>query len=77
MHPSLRDPALKKAVDSLPYRARRILIGWSSYVMGLGRPAWILQAYALQNILSWFALAAVLLRWFPPRNWSNVLGGAG
>jgi hypothetical protein len=77
MHPSLREPELKGAVDNLPYRARRILMGWSSYAMGLGRPAWILQAYALQNILAWFALAAILLRWFPPINWSNVLRWGG
>jgi hypothetical protein len=31
MAPSLRDPQLKAAVDSLPYRARRILISWVSY----------------------------------------------
>lgn len=77
MHPSLRDPELKRAVDSLPYRARRILIGWSSYVMGLGRPAWILQAYALQNAIAWCALAILLLRWLPPESWTNVLRWSG
>lgn len=77
MHPSLREPELKRAIDSLPYRARRILIGWSSYVMGLGQPAWILEAYALQNVIAWVALAVLLLRWLPPVSWTNVLRWGG
>jgi hypothetical protein len=77
MHPSLREPSLREAIDNLPYRARRILTSWTAYAMGLGRPAWILQAYALQNLLAWLGLAAVLWRWFPPENWSNLLRWAG
>ena len=77
MAPSLRDPQLRTAVDSLPYRARRILFSWTAFVLGFGRPAWILQAFALQNALCWLALAAVLLRWFPPDNASNLLRWAG
>jgi hypothetical protein len=53
MHPSLRDPELRSAMDSLPYRARRIFFAATAYVLGLGRPAWILQAYAVQNALCW------------------------
>ncbi len=77
MHPSLREPTLREAIDSLPYRARRILTSWTAYAMGLGRPAWILQAYAIQNMLVWLALAAVLLRWFPPDNGINLLRWGG
>lgn len=77
MHPSLRDPQLKSAVDSLPYRARRILICWTSYALGFGRPALILQAYALQNAIAWLALAFVLLAWFPPTSWSNFFRWMG
>ncbi|MCF7760722.1 MAG: hypothetical protein K9M98_09475 [Cephaloticoccus sp.] len=77
MAPSLRDPQLKDAVDSLAYRARRILISWASYAMGLGRPASILKAYVLQNAISWLILAGVLLYWFPPSNWSNWLRWTG
>jgi hypothetical protein len=36
--------------------------------MGLGRPAWILHAYAIQNVLAWLALAWVLCVWCPPRD---------
>lgn len=77
VRPSLRDPDLKQAVDSLPYRGRRILMPWTAYVLGLGQPAWILQAFAVFNALCWFALAAVLLRWFPPINVSNLLRWLG
>lgn len=77
MDPSLQNRELRHAVDSLPYRARRILFSATAYVFGLGRPEWILQAYALQNPLAWLLLAVVLLHWFPPRDWSCFLRWAG
>ena len=66
MEPLLRDPAIDRAMDSPAYRARRILFSWTAYVLGLGRPSWILQAYALQNVLCWLLLAWLLTRWLPP-----------
>jgi hypothetical protein len=33
--------------------------------MGFGRPAWIIQAYALQNVVCWLLLAWILTRWLP------------
>ena len=63
--PLLRDPAIDRALDDAPLRARRILFAWTAYVAGLGRPAWILQAYALQNVACWLLLSLLLLRWFP------------
>lgn len=77
MEPSLRDPQLREAVDSLPYRARRILISWVSYVMGFGKPAAVLNAYVLQNAISWLLLAGVLWWWFPPTSWSHWLRWTG
>ncbi|MCA1561026.1 MAG: hypothetical protein LC804_12425, partial [Acidobacteria bacterium] len=53
------------AMDLAPYRARRILFSWTAFALGLGRPAWILEAYALQNVLCWLLLAVVLTRWMP------------
>lgn len=77
MDPSLQNQALKRAVDSLPYRGRRILFATTAYVFGLGQPAWILQAFALQNVVTWFLLAWLLLHWFPPRTWDNFIRWAG
>ena len=64
--PLLRDAATDRAMDLAPLRARRILFSWTAWVLGLGRPAWILQAYALQNVLAWLLLGWLLCRWFPP-----------
>lgn len=77
MDPLLRDPHLAQAVDSVPYRARRILFSWTAFAFGLGRPAWILEAYALQNAICWLALAALLLHWFPPQSWNDFLRWVG
>lgn len=77
MDPSLQNRELPQAVDSLPYRARRILFSATAYVLGLGHPPWILQAYAVQNALAWLLLAVVLLRWFPPRDWWTGVRWAG
>jgi len=64
LDPLLRDPATDRAMDNPPLRARRILLGWTAYVLGLGRPAWIVQVFALQNVVAWLALSVVLRRWF-------------
>ena len=66
LDPLLRDPAIDRALDQPAYRARRILFSWTAWALGLGRPAWILYAYALQNVLFWLALAALMTRWLPP-----------
>lgn len=73
LHPTLDNPELTKAIDNLPYRAKRILLSWASWVLGLGRPAWIVQAHALLNVACWLALAWALLRWFPLHDWENFL----
>ena len=65
LDPLLRDPAYDRAMDLAPYRARRILFSWTAYALGLGRSAWILEAYALQNVICWLILAVLLTRWVP------------
>ena len=77
MDPSLQNKGLKRAVDSLPYRGRRILFATTAYLFGLGQPAWILQAFAFQNVVAWLLLAGLLLHWFPPRSWDNFIRWAG
>jgi hypothetical protein len=63
LDPLVRDPAIDRYMDSAPFRARRILFSWTAYVAGLGRPAWILEAFALQNVVCWLLLAILLTRW--------------
>jgi hypothetical protein len=77
VEPLLRDRAIDRALDTPPYRARRILFSWTAYLAGLGNPRWILQAYAAQNIVAWGLLAVLLLRWFPPTRARNVLPWVG
>jgi hypothetical protein len=83
LDPLLRDPAIDAALDNPPYRARRILFSWTAYALGLGRPAWVIQAYALQNLLAWVLLAVVMTRWLPLTSgrsfvlWSAVMFSHG
>ena len=63
LDPLVRDPDVDRAMDLAPYRARRILFCWTAYLAGLGRPAWIVEAYALQNVVCWVLLAVLLTRW--------------
>jgi hypothetical protein len=81
--PLLHDPSIDRALDAPPYRSRRIFFSWTAFVAGFGRPAWVLQIYALQNALCWLLLAVLLLRWVPPdgtrrlASWAACLFGVG
>lgn len=77
MHPTLDNPELEKSIDNLPYRARRMLFCWAAWALGLGQPAWIVQAHALLNVGCWLALAVLLWRWFPPVSAGDVLRWCG
>jgi hypothetical protein len=77
VRPHLTDPRLDQAVDSLRYRARRILFEWTAWALGGGDPQAILYVYSAQNIACWYLLAWVLLRWLPPTDWDNVGRWAG
>jgi hypothetical protein len=66
LEPLLQDPAIDRALDNPPYRARRILFCWTAWLAGLGRPAWVVQAYAFQNVVYWLVLAWVMTWWLPP-----------
>jgi hypothetical protein len=65
LDPLLRDPATDHAMDLAPFRARRILFSWTAYLLGAGRPRWVVEIYALQNVVCWLVLAALLTRWIP------------
>jgi hypothetical protein len=75
--PLLRDPGIDRALDNPPYRARRILFSWTAWAAGLGRPAWILQAYAVQNAVAWLLLAWLLARLLPPTSVRNFAAWCG
>jgi hypothetical protein len=83
LDPLLEDPEVDRAMDLAPFRARRILFSWTAYVLGLGRPAWIVEVYALQNVGCWLALAVLLTRWIPLTSgrglalWTACLFGNG
>jgi hypothetical protein len=72
------DPELRAALDAPAYRTRRILLPALVYLVGLGRPAWILSAYALSNVLCWLILAWTTARWwFRPTSFDNLVRWAG
>src|SRR4051794_11300599 len=72
------DPGLHAALDSPAYRCRRILLPFLAHVAGLGRPWWILNAYALMGVVCWLVFAWILARWwFPPDNFHNLLRWSG
>ena len=79
VEPLLKDPDIDRALDNPPYRAHRILFSWIAWTMGFGRPAWILQAAALENVVVWLALAWLLSRLIRPTTargfvlWSGCL----
>jgi hypothetical protein len=83
LDPLLRSDSIAAALDLSGYRARRILFPWIAYILGLGQPWFVLQAYALLNVVSWLLLAWLLLRWLPPRQirstaaWAACLLGHG
>jgi len=73
LYPTLDNPELTKAIDNLPYRAKRILFCWTAWLLGGGQPGGVVQAHALLNVGCWLVLAWVLLHWFPPTTWGNFL----
>jgi hypothetical protein len=72
MHPRPWDPKLRAAVDTLPYRARRILFEWTAWLIAGGNPTRAMHVYAIQGIACWLLLATLLFRWLPPTSWENV-----
>lgn len=71
--PSLRDPAFDRALDTPTYRGRRIGLPALSFVVGWGKPRWIVQVYAVANLFFWFLLMGVLFRLFRPTTGRHLL----
>ena len=70
--PFLRDPDIDRSLDLAAFRARRILFSWTAYIAGFGKPARIVEAYAMQNIVCWFVLGLLAFHWFPPNTGRHV-----
>ncbi len=77
LDPSLRDPELRRATDNLSYRAHRIFPPVIAWVMGLGRPAAVIAAYSIINVLAWLALAVLLWRILRVNDMRGWLAWAG
>jgi hypothetical protein len=77
VEPTLRNAAIDRALDDPPYRAHRMLFSWIAYAAGFGRPAAILQAAALENVVVWLVLAGLLWSWIPPKSGRAFLLWAG
>jgi len=71
MRPRLGDPALRRAVDGLSYRARRILFPVLAWALAGGDAVRAMNLFAVENLVSWILLAVLLLRWFPMVSWGN------
>ncbi|MES1194457.1 MAG: hypothetical protein ABUL65_01095, partial [Opitutus sp.] len=77
LDPLLRDPTLKGVVDAPVYRARRILVPATAAILGLGRPWWTLQAYAVLNVACWLGLGWLLQRDIGRQDWVAFARWAG
>ena len=76
LHPLLREPQLHRALDNPPYRAQRILLSWMAWLMGLGKPFWVLNAFAALNLIFWVGFAWLARRLFAPHGWTGLAGYA-
>ena len=82
-HPTLTAAELAPAMDSLSYRARRILPPLLAWTLAAGNPNWIVHVYSVLNVAAWLVLALLLWRllavdtargWLA---WAGVLFSAG
>lgn len=76
LDPLLLDPHLHIALDDPPYRAQRILLSWLAWLLGLGKPFWVLNAYAALNLIFWVGFAWLAHRLFAPHGWAGLAGFA-
>lgn len=76
LDPLLRDPHLHVALDDPPYRGQRILLSWIAWALGLGKPFWVLNAFAALNLIFWLGFAWLAHRLFAPLGWAGLAGYA-
>jgi hypothetical protein len=61
--PTLRDPNLAPAVDTIGYRGQRIGLSALAYALGFGKPAVVAQLYCGLNIVFWSILLVLVVRY--------------
>ena len=71
--PTLRHPRLGSALDNPRYRSVRILLPALAHALGLGRPAGVLNAYALLNLAFFALLLQGFARFLKPRTVGHFL----
>lgn len=76
LDPLLLDPHLHVALDNPPYRAQRILVSWLAWIVGLGQPFWVINAYAAMNLIFWVGFAWLTAKLFSPHGWAGLFGYA-
>ncbi len=76
LDPLLRDPHLHVALDDPPYRGQRILLSWIAWALGLGKPFWVINAFAALNLIFWVGFAWLAGRLFSPLGWGGLAGYA-
>ncbi len=82
-HPLLNSPELPRAMDNFAYRARRILPPALAWILAAGQRAWIVQVYAVLNVIAWLFLALILWRLLAVGDlrawlaWAGLLFSAG
>ena len=71
--PNVQSPEVRVAMDDLRYRGQRILLPVIAHVLGAGDPWWILQIYALLNVVCWAVLAWLLHGLTASRGYAGLL----
>lgn len=71
--PSLRHPGLATALDNPRYRSVRIFLPALAHLLGRGRPAAILDAYALLNLFFFALLLWTFVRFLKPSTVGHYL----
>lgn len=74
--PTLRNPELIPATDSLAYRGRRILPPALAWLLAAGQPSLIVHVYSVLNVAAWLGLAGLLWRILAVQDWRGWLGWA-
>jgi hypothetical protein len=76
-HPALDAPELKPAIDTLTYRARRILLPALAWLLAGGHAEWIVHVYSVLNVVAWLVLAGLLWRLLAVKDARGWIAWAG